>query len=224
MQKVNDQIEAVRFYNPITTTIIHVDNRVQRLEDKTFVYTKDVQQAEITYVVNYSLDQRYSAKVFSEVGIGWEDKLIPQVIYGSMKNVIGKWAAIELVSNRDKATVAIQQEIANSLAAYGIRITKVELVNIDFADEFERAVEAKVVAVQRAEESKNATVRVEEEAKQRIIAADADAKAMTIKTAALKESQSLVFYEAIQKWNGVLPKIISGDGGMMLNVSKDMVQ
>jgi regulator of protease activity HflC (stomatin/prohibitin superfamily) len=204
--------------NPLTTNIIMMNNQVQRLEDTTPVYTKDVQQAGVTWVLNYNLQSAASAKIYVQVGWDWEQKLIPQVINASIKNVIGKWNAIEIVANRDKASMDIEQSIREALADRGITVSKLELTNMDFADEFEHAVEAKVVAVQRAEEAKNTTVRVQEEANQRIIAAEADAKAMQIKTAALKESQSLVLYEAVQKWNGILPQIITGEGGTLLNI------
>jgi regulator of protease activity HflC (stomatin/prohibitin superfamily) len=159
--------------------------------------------------------------MYIEVGYTYADILIPQVVNGSIKNVIGKWNAIDLVGNRDKASSEIEKQIADILSTRGLVVQKVELTNIDYDQAFEAAVEAKVVAVQRAEEAKNTTVRVKEEAQQRIIAAEADAEAMKIKTTALKESQSLVLYEAVQKWNGVLPKILTGDTGSILNVPTD---
>lgn len=138
------------------------------------------------------------------------------------KNVIGQWNAIDLIANREKAGMAIENAISLSLAQRGINTVKFELTNIDFDPSFEKAVEDKVTAVQRAEEAKNNTVRVQEEANQRVIAAQADAEAMKIKTTALKESQSLVMYEAVQKWNGILPVIVNG-GPSMLNIPSDVL-
>lgn len=211
------------FYNPLTTDMFDMDNRVQVTSDKSAVYTKDVQQAEISYTLNYALSASASAKIYSTVGWDWEQKLIPQVITGAMKNVMGKWEAIPLVANRDKATADITQSITDGLQAYGIIITKFEITNIDFRDEFETAVENKVVAIQNAEQAKNQTVQVQEQANQRIIAAKADAEAMEIKTAALAKSQSLIMYEAVQKWNGVLPKIVGGNGGNLLNIPPEVL-
>lgn len=205
-------------YNPFISSVIAINVQTQRFEDKTASYTKDVQQADITYVINYNLQPSSVVDVYSTIGTDWQNILIPQVINGEMKNVVGKWNAIELVANREKASADIEAGIAAQLKERGVIVTGFELTNIDYNPEFEKAVEEKVVAVQRAEEAKNKTVQIEEQAKQTIISANADAEAMKIKTAALKESQSLVMYEAVKKWNGVLPKIISGEGGTLLNI------
>lgn len=206
------------FYNPFTSGIIEMDNRVQRAEGYTSTYTKDVQQADIAYVVNYSLLPSASAKILMDVGRDYDKKIIPQVITGSMKNVIGQWNAIDLIANRQKASQQIIELMQSELERSGIIVSNLELTDVSYQEQFEKAVEDKVTAVQRAEESKNNTVRVQEEATQRIIAAKADAEAMQIKTEALKQSQSLVMYEAVQKWDGVLPQIITGDGGTLLQL------
>ena len=209
---------------PVISSITPMDNRVQRFDDKTNVYTKDVQQADISYALNYSLNQSSSVKMYSEVGMDWAIKLIPQVITGSLKNVIGQWNALEIVANRGKASQDIENMIAGKLKERGISISGFSLANIDFQPEFEQAVESKVVAVQNAEMAKNQTVQVEEQARQRVIAAEADAKAMLIKTDALTKNQSLIMYEAVQKWNGELPKIIGGNGGNLLSIPEAMLK
>ena len=209
------------FYNPFTTSMFTIDNKEQRIEQRTTVYTKDVQQAEISYVINYYLAPDRTIDIVSTVGTDYERKLIPQVLNGSIKNVTGKWDAIDLISSREKATQQIQDAIGLALERKGIIVTVFQLTDIEYQPKFEDAVESKVTAVQRAEEAKNNTIRIEEEAKQRIVTAEADAKAMTIKTEALKKSQSLVLYEAVQKWDGVMPKIVTGDAGTLLNVPQN---
>lgn len=224
--KVSEESYPPGFYMviPVISSITSMDNRIQRLDDKTNVYTKDVQQADISYALNYSLAPTTSVKMYSEVGMDWSAKLIPQVITGSLKNVIGQWNALEIVANRSKASQDIENMISKALSERGIMISGFALTNIDFQPEFEEAVEAKVVAVQKAEMAKNQTVQIEENAKQRVIAAEADAKAMMIKTDALTKNQSLIMYEAVQKWDGALPKIIGGNGGNLLNIPEGLLK
>lgn len=224
--KVSEETNTAGLYIvfPLTTSMIQMDNRVQKMEDKTEVYSKDVQQASVTYTLNYALDPQSSVTIYTTVGIDWAIKLIPQVVTSSMKNVIGQWAALDLISNRNKAATDIEALISESLKPRGITVTGFALTNIDFQPQFEQAVEAKMVAVQNAEMAKNQTVQVEEQAKQRVIAAEADAKAMMIKTEALTKNQSLIMYEAVQKWNGELPKIVSGGGGNLLNIPESLVK
>jgi len=209
---------------PMISSITQIDNRIQKYESHTEVYTKDVQQADIAYALNYELDANATVRMYTEVGSGWADKLIPQVVQASMKNVIGQWAALDLISNRLKAQQDIESMIRDNLSQHGISVSGFSLTNIDFQPQFEQAVEAKVVAVQNAEMAKNQTVQIEEQAKQRVIAAKADAEAMQIKTDALTKNQSLIMYEAVQKWNGELPKIVGGNGGNLLNIPESMLK
>ena len=212
---------------PVTTTMIQMDNRVQKAEEQRREVirhwrTCSRRKIKITRWTR-ALDGSASARMYTQVGTYWANTLIPQVVTSSMKNIIGQWAALELIANRGKASQDIESMIAAALKDRGIAITGFSLTNIDFRPEFEQAVEAKVVAVQNAEMAKNQTVQVQEQANQRVIAAKADAEAMQIKTDALTKNQSLIMYEAVQKWNGELPKIIGGNGGNMLNIPEHLL-
>lgn len=221
--KVQEEVLDPGFYtyNPFISSVYEISIQTQKYEFATQVYTKDVQQAKIAVALNFNLDKSKAVKMYSDIGTRYQDNLIPQVVSGSLKNVIGKWNAIDLIANREKATSEINAMVSMELAKTGINVTQLQIIDINFAAEFERAVEAKVVAVQRAEEAKNKTVEVQEAANQRIISAKADAEAMRIKTQALSQNKSLVLYEAVQKWNGQLPRIVTQGQGMMLNIPDD---
>lgn len=210
--------EGLYFFNPLTTDIVEMDVRTQIATEATSAYTKDVQQAAIQYVANFNLDKKAAHIIYQEVGRDWQTKLVPQIIAGTLKNVIGKWDAVDLVANRDKATASIEQAIREALATKYVSVTKFEITNIDYNDEFEKAVEAKVTAIQRASESENKTRQVQEEAKQKVIAAKAEAESMRIRADALTQNKALVEYEAVQKWNGVLPVYMLGSAVPMISI------
>lgn len=220
--KISEEVlsSGMHFVTPFISEVISVDNKIKRYENTSPAYTKDVQQAEIDYVLNYNLQPSASAQILIDVGSDYESKLIPQVMNAQLKNVVGRWNAIDLIANREEATTQIATGVSRELEKYGLIVRNIELTDIAYQPQFEKAVEDKVTAVQRAEEAKNNTVRVQEEANQRIIAAEADAKAMRIKTEALKQSQSLVEYEAIMKWNGVLPQYMLGGATPFINLNK----
>lgn len=211
-------------YNPLTTDMVVFDTKVEKWIGVTESYTKDIQQAKIEFTVNYRLNSKDLIKIYKELGENWADKILSQVVIGSLKNIIGKWDAVDLVANRGQAATNIKDEITKGLSNYGVIVEDFQLVDVSFASAFEQAVESKVVAIQKAAEARNKTVEIEEQAKQRVISAKADAEAMRIKTDALKQNQSLVIYEAVQKWDGHLPKIVSGNGGSILNLSPQDLQ
>ena len=206
--------EGLYFYNPFTSNIIEMDTRIQSFKGETNTYTRDVQQANITYVVNLRLSQDSAHLVYANVGVGWVSVLVPQAVEGVLKQVVGTYDAVDLVSQRSKATTQIQQAIADGLKSKNVIVDRVELVNIAYLKEFEKSVEDKVVAIQKAIEEKNRTQQIEEQAKQRIINAKAEAESMRIRANALQQNAKLVEYEAVQKWDGHMPQIVTGSGSI----------
>ncbi|MDR0715579.1 MAG: hypothetical protein LBF25_02290 [Puniceicoccales bacterium] len=50
--------------------------------------------------------------------------------------------------------------------------------------------------------------------------AEAEAKSMVIRANALSQNKALVDYEAVQKWNGKLPKYMMGNTLHFINLTK----
>jgi len=210
---------GMHFYNPFTADIFEMDVREQKLEGVTDAFTKDTQTVKVSFAVTYYPDPTKIHALYSQFGRDWDQKIIPQTVLGSIKDVIGQYIADDLVNKREVAKKAAQDELRENLASRTITLTRLDLTNLDFDDSYEKAVEAKVVAVQKAAEAKNHTVEIEEKAKQTVASAKADAEAMRIKTQALSQNKGLVEYEAIQKWDGKLPEIMFGSASVpMINL------
>jgi regulator of protease activity HflC (stomatin/prohibitin superfamily) len=158
--------------------------------------------------------------MYKQFGKEWDQKLVSPASIGALKDVIGQYIADDLVSKRDAARTAAFNEIKETLAERGVLVTRLDLVNLDFDDAYEKAVEDKVVAVQKAAEAKNKTVEVEEQARQKVISAEAEAKSMTIRSQALQQNKGLVEYEAVQRWDGKLPVQMLGNTVPFLNVQQ----
>ena len=204
--------EGLYFYNPITSNIIEIDTRVQRQDGDTESYTRDVQQAHIKYTLNYRLQQDKAHVVYRDIGRDWEQKLIPQVVLGTLKEVVGKWDAVDLIANRDKAGADTFAAMRAKFAERFVEVSRFEITDIAYTHEFENSVEAKVIAQQKAIEEQNHTKQIEEQARQKVLSAEAEAKSMQIRAEALEQNAKLVEWEAVQKWNGVLPQYMLGGG------------
>lgn len=210
--------EGIYFTSPFTTSIHQIDIRTQKLESSTEIYTKDVQTATVKYAVNYSVKGDQAGELFKTVGNTYAEKLIPQAVQGALKNAAGKWEAMEVINHRENVRSEVENNLREILAPRGLVVEGFQLTDVAFTKMFDDAVEAKVVAIQRADEAKNTTVQVTEQAKQRVIAAQADAQAMKIKSEALSQNQNLVQYEAVQKWNGVLPEYMMGSATPFISI------
>lgn len=211
--------EGLHLIFPFIQKFRTMDVRTQKNTLATAVYTKDIQQARITYVINYNVQPDKVNKLFQEVGTDYVSTILTPVVEGTIKDIIGKWNAQDLIANRERATGDILMKLQNQLKDNYINVTDFQMTEINYSDVFERAIESKVTAEQEALKAKNKTVQVQEEAKQKVIAAEAEARSMAIRAQALSQNKSLVQYEAVQKWDGKMPQYMMGNSVPFINVS-----
>ncbi len=210
--------EGIHFVTPFISKIHTMDVKTQKANPATTVFTKDIQQARLAYVINYNLQPENAHKMYREVGKSYKDTVLMPIVEGTVKNVIGGWNASDLIANRAKATNDILTKLQEQLEDNYINVTDFNITDIDYSDVFEKAIEGKVTAEQEALKAKNQTVQVQELAKQKVIAAEAEAKSMAIRANALTQNKALVEYEAVQKWNGVLPTYMMGNSVPFVNL------
>jgi regulator of protease activity HflC (stomatin/prohibitin superfamily) len=206
------------FYNPFTVSIIEMDVREQKWTNKTIAYTKDVQTASVDFEVNYRPDPTFMVELYKSFGNSYIEIIFPQVVLAKIKEVIGQFEASPLVAERRKASDAIKKLLVDELLDKKIIVTNFELTGIDYNDEFERAVEAKVTAKERALEEQNRTVQVKEKAEQQLFQARAEAESIRIKSEALSRNKDLIQFEAVQKWDGKLPQYMMGNSMPFINL------
>lgn len=211
--------EGLHLVFPFVQKFKTMNVKTQKNTLTTAVYTKDIQQARITYVINYNVQPNNVNKLFQEVGMDYVGTILTPVVEGTIKDIIGKWNAQDLIANRERATGDILFKLQTQLKDNYINVSDFQMTEINYSDVFERAIESKVTAEQEALKAKNKTVQVEEEAKQKVIAAQAEAKSMSIRAQALSQNKSLVQYEAVQKWDGKMPQYMLGNSVPFINVS-----
>lgn len=217
---VGDELgEGLHTYNSFTSDIVELDVREQVLEGSTLAYTKDVQQVEVAYTINFRPELGNITTIYQDIGVDWAQRLLPQIINGKLKDVVGGYDAVNLVENRGPAMTKVLQAISEAAGKRYIQITAFEATNLDFTAEFEQATEAKVTAAQLAEKARNDTERVRFEKEQAILQAEAQAESIKIRSAALSKNPGLTAYEAVQRWDGKLPTYILGGNSIpFLNI------
>lgn len=210
---------GLHFNLPYIETIERVDITEQVYDLNTTAYTRDTQTVDnIMIKVNYCYDTSKLDYIIRTIGIrNVESKLVAPQLLSCMKNEVGKYKAEELISARSKVQENIEEALRESLTGNGINITSINIEDIDFEDEFEATIRAKVAAEQEALRVKNETVKKEEEAKQIVIAAEAEAQSTKIKAEAEAEANkilsesitdNLIKYNQIEKWDGSYPQVM----------------
>ena len=203
--------------NPIGGAMVKYPVRDMRVDVMLPAYTKDMQQADFQVAVIYAPDRSRLVELHTKFGKDYAKVVIEPAVAAAVKDVVGQWEAERLVNNRDKATASIQAKTAEFLKDSPVVLRSLAILNIDYSDAFEKAIEEKVVQQQAALKARNKTVQVEEEAKQKLVTAKAEAEAISIRAKALAENKDVVILNAIEKWDGKAPQTLSiGAGNMFL--------
>ena len=224
--------EGLHCYEPIGTDLITYSIKNQTMTIKTEVFTKDVQQMQLEMNVTFNLLKNKVIELHASTGKQYAQVLIVPCVLGAAKDALGKMEADAIVGNREIATRNILIAIKDKLSPYGINVTLVNIANIDYSDEYEKAIEEKQVALQRSIKERNETSRVREMAEQDVVRAEAEAKAtvakataeaeaklkiaeaeakaIEMKNKALAQSKLLIEYETVKVWDGKLPTQMLG--------------
>jgi len=213
--------EGVHFVNPISS-VRDVDVRVVKAQLKgANAGTKDLQVVHTDMVVNYRIDGSKAAHIYKEFGLDLEDKILMPAINESFKAVTAHYNSEELITQRDKVSNAIQEELQTKVLPYGLTISTISMVNFGFSAEYQNAIEQKVISTQATLKAEQDLKRIQVEAEQAIARAKGEAQAIAIQTQAINSQGGAAYVQmkAVEKWDGKLPNV---NGGAMpfINVSK----
>lgn len=210
---------GLHFYLPFSgKSIDEVDMRVMKEDGKEGTFTKDNQEVTVSFSVNYRYDPKESEYIYTNGNEGYFGLVGPQVIKGVMKEVVGQYDAETIVSKRSKVNSDVEAAIKERLTSKKILIDNFEVTNFSFDPQYQKAIEAKMIATQRAQEAVNHTVQIEEEKKQVIAKAQGEAEAMRIKSQALSQNSNLIEYTKALRWDGKLPTMVMGGTTPFLNI------
>lgn len=117
---------------------------------------------------------------------------------------------------------SVQDRVSKQVSPIGLVVEKVYLIgSMSLPEQVEAGINAKIAATQMAERRQNEVAQAEAEARKevaraqgeaaaKIAIAEAEAKSIKIRADALAQNAKLVEWEAVQKWNGVLPQYTMG--------------
>lgn len=192
------------------------------------IITKGGFSATIHPKFNYSLKPGDIGDMFSNLRLdvksieqGW----LQNAIVGAVNDVANKWAVDDIFNQREKFEGDIITE-SNKRVSKWFTISQLR-TNIIPPPALQHSIEAKTQAIQEVQVAENQKLVAIAEGDKRIATARADSAALVIaaagKAEAIKREQlSLtalyIEYLKIQKWNGELPNVQGGTGGMMIQV------
>ena len=215
--------EGLHFVVPFQDEVINVEVRTLKYASEARSASRDLQTVETTVTVNYHPDKESVHRLYKNLGLDYENRVIQPAIEETVKQVTANYNAEELITKRPLVKQDIEASIRERLNLFDVVTEVISITDFEFSPLFAQAIEAKVEAEQNALKAENDLRRIEVEARQReanaiglananIAEAKGEAEAIAIINNALAENPNYLEWLKTQAWDGKLPLVV-GEGG-----------
>ena len=214
------------------------DSREGSENDESFSFqTADGLTSTADIGISYSIDPNHVADIFQTYRRGI-DEITDTFLRNMVRDALVKEAStkkIEYVYGSGKADLiaAVQKTVADQVSPLGIRVDKIYWIGeIRLPTTVRDSINAKSVATQMAEQRQNEVAQAKAEADKKIETARgeaesllrvAEAQAKANRLLADSLSPEFVQYQAITRWDGVLPKF-TGSSVPFVDITKSLAQ
>jgi regulator of protease activity HflC (stomatin/prohibitin superfamily) len=218
--------EGMHFLIPFVESSQAVDVRVQKQDFAATAASMDLQEVKATVALNYHLDPAKVADIYQDVGSSYQATLILPSVQESIKAITARYNATSLISERPEVKDRVHESLIDRLAKFHIIVVDVSITDLQFSDEFTKAIEAKQIAEQEAFKKRYELEKAKQEASIEIARAEGDKKATIARAEGQAEAQKLLRVsvspeiiklkeieaqmEAIKKWDGKMPSVTGG--------------
>ncbi|XP_045132629.1 prohibitin-like [Portunus trituberculatus] len=180
--------EGTHFFIPWVQKPIMFDIKTRPRNVPVVTGSKDLQTVNITLRVLFRPIGDQLPRIYTTLGIDYEDRVLPSITNEVLKAVVARYDAGELITQREKVSRNVSEQLTERSAQFGIILDDISITHLTFGKEFTQAVELKQVAQQEAERAKFLVDKAEQEKKAAIISADGDASAATLLAKAFGEA------------------------------------
>ena len=211
-------------------------NQLISYEEPFTFQTSDAMDVRARVGVEYNISPEKAATIFQTYRKGIEDITevnLRQYISDALIKHAAGMDINELTQGGKTALLdVVLKELRSKLDPVGIRIVKLSWVtDLIYPEQVKESINAKIEATQRALLRENEVAQSKAEAQKRIeeargiaestrLRAQAEADAIAIKAKALRDNPDVMQLNAIEKWDGKLPQMMTGNAPLPFIVLK----
>ncbi|MBR3709981.1 MAG: prohibitin family protein [Bacteroidales bacterium] len=158
-----------------------------------------------------------------------EENVIKPKLKSALALTTSKYTPIQVYStSREEIQSFVLERMKKDILSYHLILDQIDIREVYYNSDYETAINQKKLEEQKALTLSEVTKQKEELKKQaeiekdiQILNAEGEAEALKIKGASVSSNPKIVQLEWINKWDGKLPEIMTGDGnGLLLNLEK----
>lgn len=216
--------EGLHFKLPLIESITLFSIQIQRADIKTQAFSKDLQTMNSHLVVNHRIQKGTVVSIYRNLGSRYVETVVDPYVQEIFKSIAAKFSAERIIADRNLLVEEINAVAKEKLMKQEIIVTDISVVDLDFTEQFLRAVEDKQVADQQAQMAAKLVEKAKRDAEQQIAKSRGEAEALRMQreqvTPTLIELRKVdAQLKAIEKWNGVLPGYV-GAGVPFISIEK----
>lgn len=210
--------EGMHVRTPFIDSVITVNVTPQNVPNEVQTYTKDNQPIDVKFNILFTNPANDVANTVIRYNKQPYENFAAPKINDAFKAIAGKYTATQFVTEReiirrDFLALAKLSVINDTDGKPVINILDLPITNIDFDDDYEKAIKDKQVAQQTAQKALYDLQKAKIDAQSAVAKAEGEAKALTVKATAIAKSPQIVRLNEIEKWDGHFPlnaKVIGG--------------
>lgn len=197
-------LEGLHFKPPFVANVDVYDVTVQKFEVPAQSSTKDLQDLSARFAINFRLDPVEVVKIRRTQGTlqNIVSKIIAPQTQESFKIAAARRTVEEAITKRTELKSDFDTALDARLEKYGILVLDTSVVDLNFSDEFSKAVEEKQIAEQRAQRAIYVAQEAEQQAQADVNRAKGKAEAQRLLAETLKAQggELVLEKEAIEAW------------------------
>lgn len=174
---VSTQEPGFHFKIPLIDSVTTIEVRNMAKAMDVHVYSSDTQQYTARVTVNFDLDTSQVERIYKQEGVNYAERRLVPIVERTLKEVAGKFNAQRTIQERDIYGAQVRDAVRNAAKVYGVNVTEVQITNIDFTDQFEKAIETAMLAKAKVEEERNILDQQRIKAERVVVEATAQANA-----------------------------------------------
>ena len=211
-----------------------------KIEDKNGKTKVELQMPSAVKIsANWNIPKEYALEIYIKYGglTQFEDRVLDPRVLKVTKASFPKYSIEEIVSNRQGVTDMITNALITSLEGTNVKMSNINIEDIEFPDAIATAIKKKQVAKEEAKTEQAVLDKQKLMSQQAVntatakagsinVVAEAEAKAIRLKgkaeadvikekaNALKKGGRFIIQYTKAQNWNGVLPVVAGGSGAL----------